>query len=255
MTMQNPQNAVILVPVDFDEASRRAVSLALEFARALDRSVVLLHVVPPTNLPEGSRLLPADTSDPVDVGEYVSARGRQLLDEHFVSVLMSGAEVRKEARCGHVVETILRAIEECEAKLVVVGTHGRTGGARLLLGSVAEGLVRRSPVPVLVAHAPPTMASVRDGAFARAAAASGAVAGSATGALAGPLGAVAGGAIGTVVGAIAGAVMEAQQARATEHERELDNAIGVTKGSLGAPPYTKKPTEAVLAEAALRSED
>jgi universal stress protein A len=143
-------DATILVPVDFDDASRRAVSTAVELARIFGSSVVLLHVIPPTSFPEGTRVLPVEAADPVDLEEYVSKRARHLLDEHFASVLLGGAFVRKEARSGHPVETILRAIDECEAKLVVVGTHGRSGPARLLLGSVAENVLRRSPVPVMV---------------------------------------------------------------------------------------------------------
>jgi nucleotide-binding universal stress UspA family protein len=144
----------ILVPVDFDDASRRAVEHAVEYARALGARIRLLHVVPPTSFPEGTRLLPLDASDPVDLGEYVSARAKRLLAETFLESLMMGVEVAREARSGHPVETILRAIDDCGASLVIVGTHGRTGAARLLLGSVAEEIVRRSHVPVLVIRGP-----------------------------------------------------------------------------------------------------
>src|SRR5262249_5566179 len=161
-------------------------------------------------------------------GEYVSARARNLLEEHFASVMMAGVEVRMEARTGHVVETVLRAIAECDAKLVVVGTHGRSGADRLVLGSVAEGVLRRSPVPVLIlresrASAPEVAQGPREHerAVVGTALATGAVAGAATGALAGPAGAVAGGVIGSVVGAIAGAVMEREDARADARDREL----------------------------------
>jgi nucleotide-binding universal stress UspA family protein len=149
--IQSPlSSSTILVPVDFDDASRRAVSTAVELARTFGSRVVILHVIPPTSFPEGTRVLPVEAADPVDLAEYVSQRARRLLDEHFASVLIGGAFVRKEARTGHPVETILRAIDESEAKLVVVGTHGRTGAARVVLGSVAENVVRRSPVPVMV---------------------------------------------------------------------------------------------------------
>lgn len=250
MRTSNLSAATILVPVDFDEASRRAVSTAVEFARLFGGRVVILHVIPPTSFPEGARLLPVDAADPIDLGEYVSARAKRLLDEHFASVLIRGAEVRKEARTGHVVDTVLRAIAECDAKLVVVGTHGRGGVSRLVLGSVAEGVLRRSPVPVLVLRESANSESVRehDRAFVGAAVMSGAVAGAATGALAGPAGAVAGGAIGTIVGAIAGSVMEREEARSDAHDHELDDVIGVTRGTLGTPRETKRPGKQVLAE-------
>jgi nucleotide-binding universal stress UspA family protein len=243
--------ATILVPVDFDEASRRAVSTAVEFARLFGGRVVILHVIPPTSFPEGTRLLPVDAVDPIDLGEYVSNRAKRLLNEYFASVLIAGVEVRKEARAGRVVDTVLRAVGESDAKLVVVGTHGRTGVSRLVLGSVAEGVLRRSPVPVLILRELDGSQSTRehDRAYVGAAAMSGAVAGVATGALAGPAGAIAGGAIGTVIGAIAGAVMKREDARADAHDHELDDVIGVTRGTLGTPPETKRPSKEVLAEA------
>jgi nucleotide-binding universal stress UspA family protein len=245
--MPNP----ILVAVDFDEASRRAVAYAIELAHVFRCPVVLLHVVPPTSLPDGTRVLPCDATDPVDLGEYVSGRAVRMLDEYFTSVLVSGVEVRREARSGHVVETVLHAIERCEASLLVVGTHGRTGAARLLLGSVAERLVRLSPIPVLVVRREEAMTNLpaHDSAFAGAAPMTGAIAGAATGALAGPAGAIAGAAIGTVIGAVAGRVMSSEDERTDAHDRDLDDAIGVTKGSLGAPPETKRPSRAALAEA------
>lgn len=121
-----------MVPVDFDEPSRRAVALAVSYARALQGRIVLLHVLPPDGAPD--------------------ARVQRMLEDDFVAMLVSGVAVRREVRTGHVIETVLRVAEESKASLVVVGTHGRTGAARMMLGSVAEGLVRLSPVPVLVAH-------------------------------------------------------------------------------------------------------
>jgi nucleotide-binding universal stress UspA family protein len=206
MDSPNLESATILVPVDFDEASLRAVSLAVDYARVFRGRVVVLHVVPPTSLPEGTRVLPVDGSDPVDLTEYVSARARRLLEDHFVSVLTSGAEVRREARSGHPVETILRAIDECGAKLVIVGTHGRKGASRLVFGSVAESVLRRSPVPVMIVRAPGSEVDrpAEDRSYVGETALRGGVAGAATGALLGPAGAVAGGVIGTAVGALAG---------------------------------------------------
>ena len=197
----------ILVPVDFDEASRCAVSTAVALARALKGRVVILHVVPPTSFPEGTRLLPVGETDPVDLGAYVSERARKLLVEHFASVLVDGREVRSEARSGHPVETILRAIHECDATFVVLGTHAREGVARMLYGSVAEGVVRHSPVPVMIVR---DTVHGHDDAVVGSAVISGAVAGAATGALAGPFGAIAGGTVGAVVGAVAGSMLDAE---------------------------------------------
>lgn len=230
MSAENREPSTILVPVDFDDVSRRAVDYAVALAKALGDRIVILHVVPPTSFPEGTKLLPMETTDPVDIAEYVSTRARRLLAETFIDSLAAGVEVAREARSGHPTETILKAIDERKASLVVVGTHARTGVERVLLGSVAEGVVRRSRVPVLVVRPPepPVEASVpQPRALAGAATLSGAVAGAAVGALAGPAGAIAGGAIGSIVGAVAGKGMVNEELRERAHERELDATLGV----------------------------
>lgn len=236
----------ILVPVDFDEPSRWAVGRAEELAHALGGRLVILHVVPPTSFPEGTRVLPVGKTDPIDLSEYVSAHARRLLDEHFKDVLIHGIEVRAEARSGHPVETILLAIAECDAKLVVMGTHARTGVAGALFGSVAAEVVRRATVPVMAVQAPKV--THQDTPYVGAAMVTGAVAGAATGVIAGPAGAIAGGAIGTVVGIIAGSVMGRERTRADEHDRELDDAIGVTSGTIGTPQENKRPSREVEGE-------
>jgi hypothetical protein len=88
-----------------------------------------------------------------------------------------------------------------------------------------------------------------DHAVAGAATLSGAAAGVALGAIAGPVGAVAGGAIGTAIGALMGVTMEREEVRHDAHDRELDDAIGVTRGDLGEPVEHKRPSHAVVFDA------
>lgn len=241
----------ILVPVDFDASSKRAASLAIDFAQRFRGEVVLLHVVPPMNLPEGTRLLPADALEEVDPDDYVTRRAEQMLDAEFLEFLASGVAVRKEVRTGHVVDAVLRASDECGARLVVIGTHGRKGPERLALGSVAESVVRRSHIPVLVARQAEDELQLPhgDASFTGAAIASGAVAGAAVGALGGPVGVAAGAVVGTLIGGIAGAIASTEDARARAHDRELDDTIGVSRGSLGTPAETKRPSKAALRDA------
>ena len=106
----------------------------------------------------------------------------------------------------------------------------------------------------------PPDARKHDHAVASAATLSGAAAGAAIGAIAGPVGAVAGGAIGTAIGALTGIAMEREEVRKDEHDRELDDAIGVTSGSLGEPAENKRPShhvvyDAKVEEATLRGEE
>jgi uncharacterized membrane protein len=96
---------------------------------------------------------------------------------------------------------------------------------------------------------PPESARKHDHATLGATTLGGAAAGAAIGAIAGPAGVVAGGAIGTAVGALAGITMEREEVRRDGHDRDLDDAIGVTRGSLGAPEETKHPSHALVFDA------
>lgn len=137
----------ILVPVDFNEPSRHALEVAVELAKQYGAAVTLLHVfdVPPAY--SGMGIPPMDLLAPmVEVA-------RKQLDETL-------AEARKlipnvTAIMGHGVpwREIIDAIEQKHVDLVVMGTHGRRGVGRALLGSVTEKVVRVSAVPVLTVRA------------------------------------------------------------------------------------------------------
>ncbi len=86
-------------------------------------------------------------------------------------------------------------------------------------------------------------------AFAGAATLSGAVSGAIAGAIAGPVGAIAGGVIGTAVGAVTGIAMEREGRRHDARDRELDETIGITSGSLGEPEEHKRPSHELFIEA------
>ncbi|HRG99074.1 MAG TPA: hypothetical protein PLR99_22645 [Polyangiaceae bacterium] len=115
-----------------------------------------------------------------------------------------------------------------------------------------------TPPPAKKPSAPPAEESQKDvipglnphpHAMSEAAVLSGAVAGAIVGAVAGPVGAIAGGAIGSAIGAIAGVAMEREEHLREEHDRVLDDEIGVTSGSLGSSPDDRKASPEVLREA------
>ncbi len=130
----------ILCPVDFDANSRAAVEAACSAARGTDPAIYLLHVVPAAPAMAGVPLEPYP----------VTAHDVELELEQMIAGLPKG-EVRFEllARKGDAAREILRAVEERGVDSVVMATHGRKGLGRLLLGSVAEKVVRECPVPVL----------------------------------------------------------------------------------------------------------
>jgi nucleotide-binding universal stress UspA family protein len=135
----------ILVPLDFEEASIDALTQARELAETLGFEVVLLHVyaVPATFY---SGIAPL-------VGAGLSEEIRVAAAETLARFAKEHGELRSVLRCGDPTTETLAVIEEMQPEMVVMGTHGRTGLSHLLLGSVAENVVRKSPVPVLTLRA------------------------------------------------------------------------------------------------------
>jgi nucleotide-binding universal stress UspA family protein len=133
----------ILHPTDFSERSEHAFHLACSLARDHGARVVLLHVVSiPVVAYEGVVL-------PPPIEEATEDAKRRLSQ-----MKPAGIPVEHRVAEGDAAEMILRVAEEVHADLIVMGTHGRTGLSRLLMGSVAEQVVRRAPCPVLTMKAP-----------------------------------------------------------------------------------------------------
>jgi len=141
-----PAQAVhrILVPVDFSEASETAVRHAMEVARTYGAEVHLLHVVEEVVYPSAYGIEPA-----LFPSEEVVARVENTLGE-MAREGTSYENVQVAATIGYAPMTILDYVQENEIDLVVIATHGRAGLDRMLLGSVAERVIRQSPVPVFV---------------------------------------------------------------------------------------------------------
>ena len=135
----------ILVPVDFSEASNRAVDYAIGLAGKLDGTIYLVHVigVPALGVPE---LGVALTSTVIDT---LVRDGQDALDKLVSSRRDKARFGDPVLRTGDARDVILHAAEEVRADLIVMATHGRRGLSRALIGSVAESIVRTSPIPVL----------------------------------------------------------------------------------------------------------
>lgn len=136
----------ILAPVDFSEHSELALEHAVGLAREVDADLQILHVVEEITYPDFYYPAPA-------TGEQMATEIRERVSERLQEALGRIEELGVRAGV-HVVEDrpapgIADFAEESGADLVVVGTHGLTGVKRALLGSVAEGVIRRSVPPVL----------------------------------------------------------------------------------------------------------
>ena len=136
----------ILVPTDFSETSESALAAALEIARMFHARLTLLHVwsVPNMGYAEGLNWPLAEMEKAAQAAlDEVQARACTMHVETD-SVLLIGAES----------ERIVELVKARGIDLVVMGTHGRRGLPRVFLGSVAEKVVRLSPVPVLTIRGP-----------------------------------------------------------------------------------------------------
>jgi nucleotide-binding universal stress UspA family protein len=135
----------ILVPVDFTDTSNHALDYAVDLALALGAAVSILHVYQPPVYTFGDAVLVA----PPELAATLCDKAQQMLDAAVNShrqrcPAISGALVN-----GAAWEEIGRFAAEHKADLIVIGTHGRQGLPRAILGSVAERVVRTSQVPVL----------------------------------------------------------------------------------------------------------
>jgi universal stress protein A len=145
--MQNVKR--ILVPVDFSDASRQALVYAGELAACFGAELELLHVwdVPPYIPPEAMVGVPG--TDARSLGQLAREHARdemaRLLADYQGKLPI--AETLLES--GDPARVIVEVAERRESDLIVIGTHGRTGFSHLLLGSVAEKVVRRATRPVL----------------------------------------------------------------------------------------------------------
>ncbi len=140
----------LLVPHDFSACSSHSLRLAIELARIHGSEITLVHVseLPPNLAPE-MRVIPTGATTPVRVDDYMTGAALQQLDSIADPLRSEGVSVSTLAVTGDVADEILAAASAVGADALVVGTHGRKGFSHLLLGSVAEKLVRRSPVPVV----------------------------------------------------------------------------------------------------------
>ena len=145
-------NKPILVPVDFSSHSETALVCAAELAETLGSKLIILHVV----------------HDPGDAPGYYSVKGRdkqlhrmedvsgEMLEEfsHKMQKEHSGLQALKHATTmlivGLPVNRILESAKKTRARMIVMGSQGRTGIARVMLGSKAEQVVRLAPIPVMI---------------------------------------------------------------------------------------------------------
>jgi universal stress protein A len=147
----------ILVPVDFSEPSRKALEYGATLARTFGAALDVLHVWEvPTFVPAGSIVgVAAASGGDVSLIDLVRKGAEDALNRFVAESAEHGITVRfARTEPGAPAHKIADFAGAGGYDLIVIGTHGRTGLSRVLLGSVAENVVRHAPCPVLAVRTP-----------------------------------------------------------------------------------------------------
>jgi nucleotide-binding universal stress UspA family protein len=146
----------ILVPVDGSRTSDLGLNLAMGMAREGDSTLYLLHVVPQFIFMQDA-IGGAVYADRLFEG--MREGGRQIIGKAEQKVRAKGLKYRAilvEEPAARVSEVIVEQAKKMKADVIVLGTHGRRGLDRIVMGSDAEGVVRQAPVPVLLVRSKET---------------------------------------------------------------------------------------------------
>jgi len=139
----------ILFCTDFSENSHYAFSYALNLAKTYKAKLCILHVTPE----------PVDIYRPSeDVEKVVKSHRQKVIDQEMKTQYLDKMEGYKDCKVlvkeGLVFDEIIQTAKKESVSVIVMGTHGRTGIDKILVGSTAEKVVRNSPVPVLTVRLP-----------------------------------------------------------------------------------------------------
>jgi len=149
--MTSNVNKVAMVAVDFSECSDDAIKMGVDMLQQGQLTALhLIHVLDPRDVIDHPEKPAIQTEE-----EVLAIAPRMLLARAHVIVPLQAAQralITPHARIGRTVPTLVQACVDYEVDLLIVGTHARRGMERLLLGSVAEALVREAPCPVLIAR-------------------------------------------------------------------------------------------------------
>ena len=138
----------ILVPVDDSDRSREAFEYVLK--EHADATITVLHVVDPAQYYATGGVDGASFNTLEQLKASFEARGEELLDDMVALADTETVSVETVLAFGPVAETVVSTATELDVDHIIMGSHGRSGASRILLGSVAENVTRRSPVSVTI---------------------------------------------------------------------------------------------------------
>ncbi|MFC7134553.1 MULTISPECIES: universal stress protein [Salinibaculum] len=136
----------ILVPLDESDPSKKALDFAVE--QYPEATLVAVHAIDPHDLEPMTGIETIGSYDEL-ISNY-EKRAKRILNKARETAEASGVDIETERLSGRAGRAIVDYVEDNDIDHVVIGSHGRRGTTRVLLGSVAETVIRRSPVPVTV---------------------------------------------------------------------------------------------------------
>ncbi|HDO1327665.1 TPA: universal stress protein [Aeromonas veronii] len=139
-----PSIKILLCPVDFSQMSRAVLDYAVFMAQSHQAQLKLIHVVDQLHGFDSYKILHMTA---IEITHEMERQARTQLKE-LVATLPIPATF--DIRFGRAADEIVIQAKEDEVELIVMGSHGRSGISHLLVGSVAESVVRHAPCPVLV---------------------------------------------------------------------------------------------------------
>jgi nucleotide-binding universal stress UspA family protein len=148
-----PSFRSLLVPIDGSEPSDAARVLAIRLAVDTGASLVFINVVESDKI-IASAMPGQGLADPTPAIDALRAAGTDMLKDAVASATAAAVRSTSALLEGDSIEMIVEYAGAHAVDLIVIGSHGRSGLQRLMLGSVAEGVLRHSSVPVLVTKAP-----------------------------------------------------------------------------------------------------
>jgi nucleotide-binding universal stress UspA family protein len=140
----------LFVPVDGSDTSAVALGVAHELCRQLNANLEIAHVVPDLPIPLNNPVGAYAAFDYAELTKTLEESGREVLVKAVKNTTVDVSSSLVLAGGQRISAAILQAARDGSSDLIVIGTHGRSGMDRLLLGSVAEGVIHHAEVPVLL---------------------------------------------------------------------------------------------------------
>lgn len=147
-----PTPSRILVPVDLSEGSKALIDYAIQLARPFNAAIEIIHAWEPPQYVAPDLLVAAPGWNSQSLEKVAVDAATKELEELVAKVKDSPVPTKHRVVVGEAASTVLHVAEEGKHDLIIMGTHGRRGLPRLLLGSVAQKIVARAHCPVLTLH-------------------------------------------------------------------------------------------------------